>query len=351
MPRTPSRSRPAPIAAPPLVRCGAEMIGVGTALPATVVRNEAIAERLGIDANWILKRTGIEERRSAQPGERLFEFAAAAGADALAEASVEAAEVDLIVVATTSNEELMPAAAPRVAALLGAADAACYDVNSACTGFLSAVSVACGQIESGRAVNVLVIGADLMMPLTDPDDRATSAVFADGAGAVLMRGTLESRVGPIVLRSDGSKADLIRIDRDKLVIEMQGHETFRYAVDLMSSSTVEAVGLAGLELGRRRPLRLPPGQRPDPQRGRRPARDRAGAGDQLDRQARQHLGGVDPAGARPGEVDRAAAPGRAGPARRLRCRGQLGRDRDRVGRDGERRCLMQSRPSPRAARW
>ncbi len=236
------------IAAPPLVRCGAEMIGVGTALPATVVPNAVIAEQLGIDAGWIVKRTGIEERRSAQPGERLFEFAAAAGAEALAEARVDAAKLDLIVLATTSNEELMPAAAPRVAVLLGAHEAACYDVNSACTGFLSAVSVACGQIESGRAVNVLVIGADLMMPLTDPNDRATAAVFADGAGAVVMRGTMESRVGPIVLRSDGSKADLIRIDRTELMIRMQGHETFRYAVDLMASSTVEAIGLAGLEL-------------------------------------------------------------------------------------------------------
>jgi 3-oxoacyl-[acyl-carrier-protein] synthase III len=236
------------VAAPPLVRCGAEMIGVGTALPETIVPNAEIAAKLGIDAEWILKRTGIEERRSARPGERLFEFAAAAGAEALAEAGVDAADIDLIVLATTSNEDLMPAAAPRVAALLGATDAACYDVNSACTGFLSAVSVACGQIESGRAVNVLVIGADLMMPLTDPTDRATSAVFADGAGAVLMRGTLESRVGPIVMRSDGAKADLIRIDREQLVIEMQGHETFRYAVDLMASSTTEAVGLAGLDL-------------------------------------------------------------------------------------------------------
>jgi 3-oxoacyl-[acyl-carrier-protein] synthase-3 len=242
-----------PLAAPafaaaPLVRCGAEMVGVGTALPARIVPNSELDERLGIDAEWIVKRTGIEERRSAQPGERLYEFAAAAGAEALAEAGVAAAEVDLIVLATTSNEDLMPAAAPRVAAVLGAADAACYDVNSACTGFLSAVSVACGQIESGRAVNVLVIGADLMMPLTDPDDRATAAVFADGAGAVLMRGTLESRVGPIVLRSDGEKADLIRIDRNELVIRMQGHETFRYAVDLMAESTVEAVALAGLQL-------------------------------------------------------------------------------------------------------
>jgi 3-oxoacyl-[acyl-carrier-protein] synthase III len=236
-------------AAPPLVRRGAEMIGVGTALPATIVPNSVIADRLGIDAEWIVKRTGIEERRSAQPGERLFEFAAAAGAEALAEAGVAAVEVDLIVLATTSNEELMPAAAPRVAAVLGAVNAACYDLSAACTGFLSAVSVACGQIESGRAVNVLVIGADLMMPLTDPDDRATAAVFADGAGAVLMRGTLESRVGPIVLRSDGSRADLIRIDRTDLVIRMQGHETFRYAVDMMASSTTEAVEMAGLGLG------------------------------------------------------------------------------------------------------
>jgi 3-oxoacyl-[acyl-carrier-protein] synthase III len=244
---------PEPLAAPvfastPLVRCGAEMIGVGTALPSTVVPNSVLSDRLGIDAEWIVKRTGIEERRSALPGERLFEFAAAAGAEALAEAGMAAADVDLIVLATTSNEELMPAAAPRVAAVLGATDAACYDVNSACTGFLSAVSVACGQIESGRAVNVLVIGADLMMPLTDPDDRATAAVFADGAGAVLMRGTLESRVGPIVMRSDGSKADLIKIDRSDLKIRMQGHETFRYAVDLMSESTTEAVGLAGLQM-------------------------------------------------------------------------------------------------------
>jgi 3-oxoacyl-[acyl-carrier-protein] synthase III len=244
---------PEPLAAPvfastPLVRCGAEMIGVGTALPSTVVPNSVLSDRLGIDAEWIVKRTGIEERRSALPGERLFEFAAAAGAEALAEAGMAAAEIDLIVLATTSNEELMPAAAPRVAAVLGATDAACYDVNSACTGFLSAVSVACGQIESGRAVNVLVIGADLMMPLTDPDDRATAAVFADGAGAVLMRGTLESRVGPIVMRSDGSKADLIKIDRSDLKIRMQGHETFRYAVDLMSESTTEAVGLAGLRM-------------------------------------------------------------------------------------------------------
>jgi 3-oxoacyl-[acyl-carrier-protein] synthase-3 len=247
MPETEPLAAPE-VAGPALTRSGASMISVGTSLPSTVVPNSVLSERLGIDAEWIVKRTGIEERRSAQPGERLFEFAAAAGAEALAEGGVNATEIDLIVLATTSNEELMPAAAPRVAAVLGAVNAACYDVNAACTGFLSAVSVACAQIESGRAVNVLVIGADLMMPLTDPDDRATAAVFADGAGAVLMCGTLESRVGPIYLRSDGTRADLIKIDRSDLVISMQGHETFKYAVDMMASSTTEAVSAAALTL-------------------------------------------------------------------------------------------------------
>ena len=191
-----------------------------------------------------------------------------------------------------------------------------------------------------------MIGADLMMPLTDPDDRATAAVFADGAGAVLMRGTLESRVGPIVLRSDGTRADLIRIDREDLIIRMQGHETFKYAVDLMSGSTIEAVGKAGLELddvdlfvyhqANARILRAV---------GERLGLD-PGPGDRLDRQARQHLGGDDPAGARPGEAPRRLRERLARPARRLRRRAQLGRHRDRVGRGGERRCLSARRAAP-----
>ena len=337
------------VAAPPLVRCGAEMAGVGTALPATIVPNSVIAEQLGIDAEWILKRTGIEERRSAQPGERLFEFAAAAAVEALAEAEVLPAEVDLIVLATTSNEELMPAAAPRVANLLGCVEAACYDVNSACTGFLSAVSVACGQIESGRAGNVLVIGADLMMPLTDPSDRATAAVFADGAGAVLMRGALESRVGPIVLRSDGSRADLIKIDRADLVIRMQGHETFKYAVDLMAGSTSEAVAQAGLTLG---DIDLFVYHQAN-------ARILRAVGERLGLDAGRVIDSI----AKLGNTSAATIPlalaqakrsgalrrGHPRPPRCLRGRAQLGRHRDRVGGTGGRRCL--SRPARKGAPW
>jgi 3-oxoacyl-[acyl-carrier-protein] synthase-3 len=239
---------PATAAALPPLRPGAEIAGLGAAVPDTVVGNAPIAARLGIDENWIVTRTGIRERRVAQPGERLFEFAAAAATEALAEAGVAPSDVDLIVVATTSSDELMPAVANRVSAAIGAGPAACFDIGAACTGFIAALSVACGQIESGRVANVLVIGADLMMPLMDPDDKATAAVFGDGAGAVLVRPTGTTRIGPIVMRSDGANADLITIGGADRVMRMQGHETFRYAVDRMAEATREALALSELDL-------------------------------------------------------------------------------------------------------
>ncbi|HVQ59538.1 MAG TPA: beta-ketoacyl-ACP synthase 3 [Solirubrobacterales bacterium] len=227
---------------------GSEIVGLGVAVPETVVANAPIAARLGIDEEWIVQRTGIEERRVAEPGERLFELAARAGERALASAGARAAELDLVIVATTSNDELMPGASPRVAAALGATGAGATDVNAACTGFVYALSLACGQIESGRAASVLVVGADLMARMIDPDDRATAAVFGDGAGAVLMRGAASGRIGPIVLGADGANADLIRTPKETGKTEMQGHETFRFAVDRMAQVTNEAVAAAGLEL-------------------------------------------------------------------------------------------------------
>jgi 3-oxoacyl-[acyl-carrier-protein] synthase-3 len=230
-------------------RVGAEIVGLGVAVPETVVTNAPIAARLGIEESWIVQRTGISERRVAQPGERLFEFAASAGERALGAADAAAAQLDLVLVATTSNDELMPGASPRVAAAIGANRAGAIDVNAACTGFVSALAVACGQIESGRADNVLVVGADLMTQLIDPDDRATAAVFGDGAGAVLMRGAAEGRIGPILFGADGANADLIFTPRATGLTVMQGHETFRHAVDRMSEVTTDAAAAAGLDLG------------------------------------------------------------------------------------------------------
>jgi 3-oxoacyl-[acyl-carrier-protein] synthase-3 len=239
---------PAPSPAASERRRGTEIAGLGVALPETVVTNAPIAARLGIEEDWIVRRMGIHERRVAAPGETLASYAAQAGRRALAGAGVAAGDLDLVLVATISNDELTPAAAPRVAAELGAGAAAALDVNAACTGFVSALSLACAQVESGRAANVLVIGAELMSRIIDPDDRATAPLFGDGAGAVVVRGAARGRIGPVVLGADGANADLIRASREEGLVRMQGHETFRLAVDRMSEVSVSAAAAAGLEL-------------------------------------------------------------------------------------------------------
>ena len=242
-----SAALPREAAAPPRTMTGAEIVGLGSAVPETVVTNAPIADRFGVDERWIVQRTGIHSRHYAAPGDQLFELAAAAGRAALEDAALAASDLDLIVVATTSNDELMPATASRVGAALGAGLAGGFDVNAACTGFVAGLDVVTGLIESGRAGHVLLIGADFMSRLTDPDDRATVTVFADGAGAVVLRGSSGAgRIGPVVLGSDGENAELIFIRRDKQVIEMQGHETFRHAVDRLCSATGEALTAAGL---------------------------------------------------------------------------------------------------------
>jgi 3-oxoacyl-[acyl-carrier-protein] synthase-3 len=152
-------------------------------------------------------------------------------------------------VATTTADEVMPNAAPQVAHQLGAARAGAFDIGAACTGFLSALAVGAAQIEAGRSRCAVVIGADFMSRITDPDDRSTAAVFADGAGAVLLQATAqESRIGPIVLGSDGAGADHIIVPRAEGTIRMRGHETFREAVARLSLATVQAVRAAGARL-------------------------------------------------------------------------------------------------------
>lgn len=232
----------------PRVRAGAEIAGLGIAVPETVVANAPIAARLGIEESWIVQRTGISERRIAAVDERVSGLAAAAGERALTAAGVAAAELDLVLVATTSNDDLMPGASPRVAAALGADRAGAIDLNAACTGFVSGLALACGQIESGRAANVLLVGAEMMSRITDPDDRGTAAVFADGAGAVVLRGAEQGRIGPIVLGSDGANADLVLATRAEGITRMQGHDTFRHAVDRMAEASSEAAAAAGLRL-------------------------------------------------------------------------------------------------------
>jgi 3-oxoacyl-[acyl-carrier-protein] synthase-3 len=227
---------------------GASLGGVGLAVPERVVANAAIAERLGVDVHWIEKRTGTDVRHMVD-GERLDELAAAAGRDALAQAGVAAAELDLVIVATTSADEMSPHAATFVAGRLGAERAAAIDVSAACVGFLSALGLAVGTLESGRAQRALVIGADALSRYLDPGDRGSAMLFGDGAGAAVLTAVDgPTRFGPVVLGTDPSGGPLIRLGRDDFRIRMDGPEVYKRAVTVMTDVTREAVAGAGLAL-------------------------------------------------------------------------------------------------------
>jgi 3-oxoacyl-[acyl-carrier-protein] synthase-3 len=220
------------------------------AVPQRRVSNAEIAAALGVDESWIAKRTGTGTRPWAAEGERLSELAAAAGRDALSRAGVEASELDLVLVATSTADEITPNAAPLVAGAVGADRAGALDIGAACTGWLAALGVACGQIESGRARHALVVGADLLSRFLDLDDRDTAPLFADGAGAAVVSlvdsgDDSAGRIGPVLLHADDRGAKLIRLGRGER-IQMDGRETFRAAVKRLTEVTREALDGAGL---------------------------------------------------------------------------------------------------------
>jgi len=229
---------------------GAAIAGVSRAVPETVVPNAPIAARLGVDEAWIESRTGMRERRVLADGERLSDLAARAGAGALEAAGMAPGDVDMILVGTTSSDEMSPHTAAIVAGELGADGAAAIDLSAACTGFLSGLALATSAIESGRSRGALVIGADGLSRYLDPDDRGSAMLFGDGAGAVALRAVDgPSAVGPVALHSDAGGRDLIRLPRDELRIRMDGPIVFRHAVRLLSEVTREAADAAGVGLG------------------------------------------------------------------------------------------------------
>ena len=225
----------------------AGIAGIGTALPPRVVANAEIAPAMGVDAAWIERRTGIRSRRHAAPGARLADLAAEAGRAALAAAGVDAQDIDTVLVATITADELTPNAAPQVAHALGATSAGAIDIGAACTGFLSGLATGSALIEAGRADHVLLVGAEIMSRHLDPADRKTAGLFGDGAGAVVLSASAAGGLGPVVLRCDGAAARFITADRASGLVRMDGHETFKLAVSAMAASAREAIAAAGLE--------------------------------------------------------------------------------------------------------
>jgi 3-oxoacyl-[acyl-carrier-protein] synthase-3 len=226
----------------------AGIAAVAAALPEQVVGNDAIASRLGVDPDWISSRTGVLERRVASGDETVVDLATAAGTRALERSGVDAADLDLVLVATCTADALLPNAAPLVARRLGAARAGAIDVGAACTGLLSALELAGAAIEAGRARAAIVIGAELLSRVIDYDDRRTAGLFGDGAGAVVLATGTAGELGPIRLHSDASGADLITLSHAERKVRMDGRATFRAAVARLSEVTLEVTSEAGTAL-------------------------------------------------------------------------------------------------------
>ena len=227
----------------------AGVLGLGHHLPETIVSNLPIAQRLGIEESWIVKRTGIHHRRHAMPSERLSDLAIEAGRNAVKDAGVDAADLDAVLVATTSADEITPNAAPYVATELGAAHANAFDVGAACTAFVTAMSAGTALIESGRAETVLEIGADALSRFTDYDDKRSAALFGDGAGAIVLGAQEEGDGGgECVFGSDATLSEAIIARRVDPVLRMDGHTTFNAAVGALVRSTRAACELSGTAL-------------------------------------------------------------------------------------------------------
>ncbi|SOE07319.1 beta-ketoacyl-ACP synthase III [Streptomyces sp. Ag109_G2-15] len=241
----------------------AVLCGLAGWVPPRVVTNDDLAERLDTDDTWIRTRTGIRRRHVIEPGEATSDLAVAAGRRALRHAGADS--VDAVIVTTTTPDRPCPATAPAVAARLGLAGAAAFDVGAVCTGFVYGLATAVGLIMCGVAERVLLIGADTYSTIVDPLDRANAIIFGDGAGAVVLRaGQADDpgAVGHFDLGSDGAHEDLITITaggsrqrstggevqhRDRH-FAMRGNEVYRHAVTRMAESARAVLDTAGWKI-------------------------------------------------------------------------------------------------------
>jgi 3-oxoacyl-[acyl-carrier-protein] synthase-3 len=240
----------------------AAITGLGTAVPSRVVTNAEFEKYLDTSDQWIVERTGIRERRISGPEETLSGFCRVASEQALARAGLTAEQLDAIVLGTITPDRRLPSTACELQALLGARRAAAFDIAAACPGWIYSLAVGEGLIASGRAKNVLAIGAEKLSSVTDWNDRSTAVLFGDGAGAsVVQPATGDGRgILSIILGADGKLADLLYIkaggstepvsakvvEEGSHYIRMAGREVFKAAVHTMARACEQALAKAGV---------------------------------------------------------------------------------------------------------
>ncbi|HQR18655.1 MAG TPA: beta-ketoacyl-ACP synthase III [Gemmatimonadales bacterium] len=239
-----------------------EFAGLGVAVPERVVTNAEFEKTLETSDQWIVERTGIRERRVAAPDQSVATMSRDASLRALAAAGLGPEDLHGIVLATATPDRLLPSTACDLQALLGARNAAAFDVSAACPGWLFALTVAEGLVASGQGENFLIVGAEKLSTIADPTDRSTAILFGDAAGAAVIRKSGGGKRGVLstFIKSDGNLANLLyrpgggAVDpiSEKVVaershfIKMAGREVFKSAVLTMSEACDQALSRAGI---------------------------------------------------------------------------------------------------------
>jgi 3-oxoacyl-[acyl-carrier-protein] synthase-3 len=229
--------------------------GTGSALPRRQVSNAELAASVDTTDEWIVERTGIRNRHIAEAGETTATLAHDAARKALEHAGIEAAAIDLIVLATATPDQTFPSSATKVQAMLGIPDCIAFDVHAVCTGFLYALTVADSMLRSGSATTALVIGSETFSRILDWEDRATCVLFGDGAGALVLTAEDGSERGILATRlhADGRHNELLFVDGGPSTtqtvgkLRMKGREVFRHAVVNLADVLNEVLAAAGLE--------------------------------------------------------------------------------------------------------
>jgi 3-oxoacyl-[acyl-carrier-protein] synthase-3 len=234
--------------------------GVGSYLPSRVMTNDDLAKIVDTTDEWIVERTGIHNRHIAADGELTSDLALAAAKAAIADAGIDAQEIDTIILATTTPDYTFPATATTVQAALGLHHGAAFDIQAVCSGFVYALTVADTFIKTGQSKTALVIGAETFSRLLDWTDRTTCVLFGDGAGAVIVKGeagagTNEDRgILTAHLHSDGRYKDKLYVDGGPSStgttghVRMEGREVFRHAVVNIAEAITESLEATGLTI-------------------------------------------------------------------------------------------------------
>ncbi len=227
---------------------GSRIRGLGHYRPANVVTNhDLIARGVDTDDEWVKSRVGVAERRWADPDETVVDMAEAASSKAMANAGVDASDIDFVIVATCTMPEPVPAAAPQLASRLGIQAPGAYDISSGCSGFVYGVGAASAAIRTGQARNVLLVGSERFSGWLDLNDRSTCIILADGAGAAVISASDDVGIGPIVWGSDGTLHDSIAIDAESRFFRQEGQAVYRWATSQMAPVALEACERAGVD--------------------------------------------------------------------------------------------------------